>query len=89
MQKKQYQCLDKVYEFDGTINRDDKKPTLKKYNKSSQIYDSNHSFCKYNIKKVDNLSFKSKYSYLVNFFNDFNKFSSIKTQKEKTEKKQV
>ena len=37
--KKQYQGLDKVYEFDGKINYDDKKRTLKKYNKQDIIYD--------------------------------------------------
>ena len=37
-----------------------KKPTLKKYNKSDLVYDSNHGFCKYHdIKKFDNLSLKS------------------------------
>ena len=41
--KRQYQGLDKVYEFDEkkgdeTIDKDDKK-----YNKSDLIYDANHS----------------------------------------------
>ena len=41
--KKQYQGLDKIYEFDETIN----KPTFKKYNKSDLIYNSKYSFQKY------------------------------------------
>ena len=88
--RKQYQGLDKVYEFDKkgddeTINKDDKKPTLKKYTKS----DSNHSFYKYRgIKKFDKLSLKSKYSFLADFFNDLDKFNRLKPQIEKaTEKK--
>ena len=32
---KKYQRLDKVYEFDETINKNDRKPMLKKYNKSN------------------------------------------------------
>ena len=51
------------------MNKYDKKPTLRKYNKSN---DSNYNFYKYHdVKKFENLSFKSKYSFLVNFFNDF------------------
>ena len=42
--------------------------------------DSNYSFYKYhNIKKFDNLSFKSNCSFLINFFNDLqHKFSGLK-----------
>ena len=71
---KQYQGLIKVYKFDKkegneTIKKikkehknDDKKPTVKEYNRSNLIYNSNHNFYKYcNVKKIDNLSFKSKY----------------------------
>ena len=44
-----YRGLNKVYEFnknerDEKVNKDDEKPTLKKYNKSSLIYTGNHSF---------------------------------------------
>ena len=40
LQKKGF---DKVFGFDVTINKDDKKPTFKKYNKSNLINDrSNH-----------------------------------------------
>ena len=61
-----------------------------KYNKSDLIYDVNYSFNKYcNIKKFANLSLKSKYSFLANFFNDLNKFNSLKVQKEKQKKKKT
>ena len=78
--KKQYQRLDKVYEFDETINKNDRKPALKKHNKSDLKYDSKHSFYKYyhDIKKFDILSFESKYSFLTNFFNDLDKFIKLK-----------
>ena len=54
--KKQYQKLDNTIDFVKNIKT--KKPTLKKYNKSNLIYDSNYSFFKYyrHIKKIDNLS---------------------------------
>ena len=35
--KKQYQELEKVYEFDETISKNDKKLTAKRYNKSDLI----------------------------------------------------
>ena len=87
--KKQYQRLDTLCEFDETINIHDKKQTLKKCNKSYLINNSNHSFYKYcrDIKKFDNLSLKSKYSILAEFFNDFGKLTELKTQKEKKKKK--
>ena len=40
--KKQLQVLEKVYEFDKKVG--DKKPTLKKYNKSDLVYDANYNF---------------------------------------------
>ena len=74
LQKRQYQELDKVYEFDKIES--DKNPIVKKYNKLDLIYDSIHDFYEYNnIKKFKNLSCKSKYSFLDGFFNDLNKFS--------------
>ena len=45
--KKQQQELDKVYEFDETISKDDNKPTHEKYKKSYRIYNTNYSFYKY------------------------------------------
>ena len=70
--EKQYREFDKVYEFEKegaeTINDNDKKPSLEKYSKLDLIYDVNHSFFKYfNIRKIDNLFIKSKYSFLANF----------------------
>ena len=82
--KRQYQGLDKVYEFDEkkgdeTIDKDDKK-----YNKSDLIYDANHS-----TKKSGSLALKSKSLFLANFCDDLDKFSRLKPQKEKhTQKKQ-
>ena len=59
--------------------------TLKKYNKSDLIYDSNPIFYKYrDIEQIDNISLKSKYSFLANFFNDLDKFSKLKPQREKS-----
>ena len=62
-----------------------KKPTLETYSKPSLIYDANHSFYKYycDSQKFNNLSFKSKYSFVAEFFIDLNKFNKLKTQKEK------
>ena len=93
--KKQSQGLDKVYEFDKkegdeTIIKDDKRPTLKKYNKSNLIYDINitniwPSFYEHNdIKKFDNLSLESKYSFLADFFNNLDKCKKLKPKKDKT-----
>ena len=57
----------------------------KNYSKSSLIYDANHSFYKYycDSKKFNNLSFKSKYSFLAEFFKDLNKFNNLKTHTKK------
>ena len=69
--------------------KNDRKPTLKKYNKSDLIYDSNYSFYKYyhDLKKFDSLSLESKYSFLVNLFSDLDKFNKLKPQKEETKEK--
>ena len=79
--KKQYQTLHKSYENDKTIN---KKPTRKKYSKSDLTYDANHSFYKYfrDNRTFNNFSFKSEYSFLVEFFNDLDELNKLKTQKE-------
>ena len=58
-----------------------KKTTLKKYSKADLIYDANHTFYKYHdIKKSNNLSFESKYSFIANLFDDLNKLSRLKPQ---------
>ena len=75
---KQYRWLNKVYELDKkesdeTINKDDDKtPTIKKYNKSNLIYNSNHSFT--NIKILTNLIFLLNRRILVEISNDFKNF---------------
>ena len=68
-----------MYKFDKTINKNDRKPTYKKYNKSYLIYDANQSFYKYyGIKKFDNVSLESNYSSLANLFNNLDKFGMLK-----------
>ena len=64
--KKQYQKLDDTNEFDETIY---KESTLKKYCQSDLIYDTHDCFFKYyrDKKKFDDLSFKSKFSFLTEF----------------------
>ena len=42
--KRKYQKVDETHKFYETINKNDKKPTLKKYNKLDLIYNSNYSF---------------------------------------------
>ena len=58
-----------INEGDEIINKeqeDDKTPAVGKYNKWNLIYNNNRRFYKYhNIKKINYLPFKSKYSYLV------------------------
>ena len=48
-----------------------------------------YSFYKYYrySKKLDNLSLKSKYSFLCHFLNDFNKFNKIITKRKSTNEK--
>ena len=88
--KKQYQALEKVYEFDGTKCKGDRKQTLKKYNKKNKLYEVNYSFSKHCvISNFDNKILKdleSKYSFLASVFDDLDKFSRLKSQKEKKNK---
>ena len=85
---KLYQGLDKIYQFNETIK---KKPTLKKRNKLALIYNNKYSFYKYyrDSKKIENLSLESKYSFLAKHYNDLDKFSKLKLQKQKTRKKKT
>ena len=80
-----------MYEFHETVKKkkkSDRKPTLKKYNKSDVRYNANHSFYKYrDSKKFDILSLESKYSFLVSVFNDLDKFSKLKPQKKNQKRK--
>ena len=57
--------------------------------KSNLIYDVNHSIYKYRgIKKIDNLPLESKY-FLANLFNDLDKVSKLKPQKEEVKEKKT
>ena len=61
--KKQYQTLGKIYESGKKVEA-----TIKKCNKSNLIYSTKHSLYKYrDRKKFDNISFKSKISFLNEF----------------------
>ena len=72
---------------DETINKDVKTGTLKTHNKSYLIYSSSYSFYKYHdIRKTNKLSFRSKYSYLCEFYYDLDKFNGQKTQNEKNKR---
>ena len=84
--KKQYQKLDNSYEFDKIIKKEEL--TFENFGKSDLIYNSNYSFYKYYhyIKKFDNPSLESKYSFLAKFFNDLNNVDKLKTQKKKRKK---
>ena len=76
--------MGKVYEFNKKedVGTRKKKIALKKYNNSNLIYSSKFSFYKYhNIKKFDQLSFKTKYSDLAEFSYDLNQKLKKKTQK--------
>ena len=86
--KKQYQTLHKMYEIDEAIN---KKVTLKNYSTSDLVYEGNYSFYKNyrDTKKLDKLSLKSKHLFLVTFIYDLDKFTKLKTQKERTQKKKI
>ena len=85
--KKQYQKLDNFFEFDKIIKKEE--PMFKNYSKSNLIYNGKYSFYKYYLdsKKFDNLSVKSKYSFLHKFFYDLSKFKILKITKQETEKK--
>ena len=86
--KKQYQTLHNMYEIDEAIN---KKVTLKNYSTSDLVYEGNYSFYKNyrDTKKLDKLSLKSKHLFLVTFIYDLDKFTKLKTQKERTQKKKI
>ena len=66
------------------IKKGDKKSILKRYNEPDLVYDASHAFHKYlNINKFDIFSLKSKHSFLVNFFNNIDKFETKNKAKEK------
>ena len=81
--KEQYQGLIKPFRPD-----EKKESTIKNYNKSNLMYDRKCSFYKYrDSEEFNNISFKSKYLFLFEFFNDLNKFDNLKAIKEKKTKK--
>ena len=78
---KEYQGLEKFYGFDETISKDDKKSTLKKYNKL--ILNTTIIFFSTDIMTLKNLvGFLSNQSiFLATFSNYLDKFSKVKPQK--------
>ena len=82
--KKQHQKLDNDYKFG-------KESIIGKYNESDLIYDTNHSFYKYyrDSKKIDNLSFRSKYSFLHEVLHDLKRFSDLKLRNGNTKNKKI
>ena len=74
--KKQYQKVDNTFEFDKIIKKE--KPTIENYSKSNLIYDTNHSFY---------LSFKSKHSFLNEFFDDLDKLNNVNPKKKRKREK--
>ena len=89
--KKQYQGLDKVYEFGQKncskylANKTNSKTKTKDMN-----YDSKSNFNKYRIsKKIDSLSFNSKSDYLKEFHDKLEQLKRIKSTKEKYDRKNL
>ena len=65
-----------------------KKNQQLKSNRSNLIYNSKYSFYQYHkIKVFNTLSLAPKYSFLFSFYNELNKFNSLKLLKETTIKK--
>ena len=79
--ERQYQKLENTYGFDKIKKRN--------YSKSNLIYDANHSFYKYyrDRKNFDGLSFKSKHSFVSNFFVDLDQLNNLNPHKEITKEK--
>ena len=88
--KKQYKKLNDTHEFDKLIKKD--KPSCKKYNRSTLIYDSKYRFYPYyNNKDLNSLSLKPNYLLLFSFYSNLNKFNNLNQRKEnnKEEKRSV
>lgn len=69
---------------------DDETSKINKYNKSDLFWDGNHNFYKYyDIKRFNSIPFKSKYSFLFEFYYDLETFGCLYLLKEqkKTPKK--
>ena len=61
------------------------------YRKSNLIYDANHSFykCYRDRKKFDNISFKSKHSFLNEFFDELDELNNLSQQNESTKERKI
>ena len=61
------------------------------YRKSNLIYDANHSFykCYRDRKKFDNISFKSKHSFLNEFFDESDELNNLSQQNESTKERKI
>ena len=71
---KQYKGLDNTYELGKIIKKE--KTTVKTYNRSNLIYNSEYRFYEYcNLKNFNSLSRKSKHLISDLFYNQLNKFS--------------
>ena len=84
LQKKQYKKIDNALESDGK-----EKATIKKYNQWNLIYNNKYSSYKYyhGRKNYDNISLKSKYCFLNQFFNKLNKLNDLKLKMKKCKRK--
>ena len=82
--QKQYQGLDKAFVFDKNnenVNELLVKKERKKYNKSNIIYNRLRFYINRDYKRFNSLSFKSKYSYPLNFYDDLQKLVKMKLTK--------
>ena len=88
--RKQYQGLDKAFTSNkntgnvnqSLINKETIPKTIPKkiYDKPSLIYNRLIFYSYSDDKKFDSLSFESKYSYLLNFYDDLEKFNNVKVK---------
>ena len=83
--KKQYQWLDGTYEFDKIIKKEIL--AFKKYHSLILIYNSKYVFYEYYNINFNSLSLTPKYKVLTSFYNELNKFNSLKPQKNHKTKK--
>ena len=88
--KKQYQGQDKTFSFskynknvnESLIKKEAVATTIpkKKYNKSNLIYNRLSFYSYNNDKRFDSLSFESKYSHLLDFYDGLKKMIKMKTR---------
>ena len=83
--EKQYQKFEGVEEL---TTKNNKEPTIKKYNRSNLIYNEKFTFYECNdINKFHKLSFESKLSRLNEFSNHLEKLRNPKAIKQKNKRK--